>query len=211
MDVKKLTISFGLVTTTILWETFGNKGVGYISNKIREAGQALKANSAYTDWFKPDYIIGVTLASQIFITACGGHSPIVNFAEKSVVGLVYYIPTVLIYEGGKNVVSSFSFVNTDLVKPIAGVVSVLGGGVLGGFTQNQISNPLHKVALNTDIVAKSIGAILFSTFNLLIGNAKAENVEEHSVSNVENIDASDIETFLSGEGQMYNSTLIEHA
>jgi hypothetical protein len=39
MDVKKLTISFGLVTTTILWETFGNKGVGYISNKIHEAGK----------------------------------------------------------------------------------------------------------------------------------------------------------------------------
>ncbi len=98
-----------------------------------------------------------------------------------------------------------------MVKPIAGIASIFGSGVIGGFFQNQISNPLHNVALNTDIVAKNIGTILFTTFTRLIGNAKAEAVEEHSISNVENIDAAGVETLLLGEDQPHNSTIIEHA
>ena len=209
MDVKKLTVAFGLVVTTTLWETFGNKGVGYVSNKIHEIGKTLDAKSSYTDWFKPDYIVGVTLASQIFITACGNHSPVINFAERSVIGLVYYTPTVLIYEGAKIFLQSFNSVSIDLVKPTAGVVSVFGGGMVGGFCQNHIGQPLDKVASYIDFVAKSTGFIVIGTYNQLIGNARAKSAEEHFTPNLEiaSFDTANVETLLGGENQLYNTTI----
>lgn len=158
----------GLLMVIGMWE-YGNKAINYVSHKIKNIIHTNKLDNL-ADWFSVETITAVTLGSQIFIKACGNHSPAVNYVEKSIIGLEYYTLTA----GSSAVARSIldSFVNWDAnVKGWTSTAVGIGmGAVAGTFTQAFTEKPLDKTMGYIDYGSGMVIGALAGASSSIIGS-----------------------------------------
>jgi hypothetical protein len=176
----------GILITANLWKYYGSKILGQVSNKLDDFGKSLHIPHDCITWVEPEYLVGVTLISQLF-PINNNQSPIMKFTQKSVIGFGYYAPTIATYEFTKFIVNKFeSYINSDIAKPIALVTAVTLGGISGNFFQKHASHPMNVAGSYVDIIAQNTLIIAYSTFNLLIGKTNAEEVTTAPLDNHKN-------------------------
>ena len=144
--LAKFAVAGGLVFTVYIWNQYTNPALKYVSNNVHQlihsSGDYLP--NSIKPYFTASSLVGVTLASQIFITSKTDHPPVINFAKNTLLGLGYYIPFTIVSE----VTKSLFFSKTDnfyswACHSFAGLVA---GGFAGSFMQDNATKNLDKVA-----------------------------------------------------------------
>ena len=132
--------AIGIPLVVGLWE-YGNMGINWISKKTTYLIHSNKLdNLAY--WFTPGKLTGVTLGSQIFIKACGKHSPAINYVEKSLIGLEYW--SLIVASGTATKAVLDKVVNFDQLinKGISVATGMTVGALTGTIAQAYTEGPI---------------------------------------------------------------------
>ena len=148
----------GLLMVVGMWE-YGNQAITYISHKIQNTMHTNKLDNL-ASWFSVEAVTAITLGSQIFIKACGSHSPAINYIEKSIIGLEYYIFTAGGSAVTKSTLDSSTNWDTNIKIWTSTAIGVFTGAVIGGFAQGYTEKHLDKAMGYVDgSVGVIIGAI----------------------------------------------------
>ncbi len=182
---NKLVVSGGLLATGYLWQQYSDSALNHASNQLNQFIQNYQQlPQTLKQYFTVPWLVGVSLGSQVFIKACGNHSPVVNFAEKTILGFGYFIPTAFAAAIAENIFTNK--VEYWVVKGISLTAGMFAGGLSGSFLEHNVGSGLDKVAVNVDWVAGLAKLTLVTIASSLIGKTHAEPIEEGNYQAISN-------------------------
>ena len=186
--LTKFAVAGGLVFTVYIWNQYTTPALKYISNNVNHLIQSSGGYlpESMKQYFTTSSLVGVTLASQIFITSKTNHPPVIDFTKNTVLGFGYYIPFTIVSE----VTKSLLFSKTDNLYSWAchSFAGLVVGGFTGSFIEDYTTKSLDKAAqgLNTAYYSSMLLATMIT--GSLFGKTKAKELDNIDTDTLKEVD-----------------------
>ncbi len=198
--IAKFAVAGGLVFTVYIWNQYTDPALKYVSNNANKLIQYSDyIPNSIKPYFTASSLVGVTLASQVFIKSKTSHPPVVDFAKNTLLGLGYYIPFSIVSEVTKSLV----FAKTDNLYSWAchSFAGLVAGGVAGSFIEANTAKSLDKVAQVFNSAYYSSMLLTTMVTSSLFGKAKATELDKESDMNQKNQEYNVDQMGLCGESE----------
>jgi len=176
--LDKFAVAGGIIIATYMWTQYTDPIIKYASNQLGKLIESTKhyLPTAIGHHYSPDSLVGVTLASQIFINSKTTHPPVIQFAKNTIIGLSYYVPYSIVSE----VTKSLFFAKNDNFYSFTfhSLAGVLASGFVGSFTQVHATKTIDKLAQNLGGLYHSSILITGMISTSLFGKAKADALDD---------------------------------